>query len=136
MLLKAVKSLEGDFSQIPPIFSAKKIKGKPAYAYAREKEEITLEAKVVKIYNIDFILFDGENVVIKINCSSGTYIRSVVNVIGKLLGCGATLISLLRTRIGPYNISESVTIDEFERYVYGGNLFRLYGKSIKSVDDF
>ncbi|MCL5071961.1 MAG: hypothetical protein M1308_13875 [Actinobacteria bacterium] len=75
ILLKTVKSLEGDFNQVPPIFSAKKIKGKPAYAYAREKKEITLEAKIVKIYNIDFISFDGENAVIKINCSSGTYVK-------------------------------------------------------------
>jgi tRNA pseudouridine55 synthase len=136
VLLKAIKSLEGDFNQIPPIFSAKKIKGKPAYAYAREKKEITLEAKVVKIYNIGFISFDGENAVIKINCSSGTYIRSVVNIIGKILGCGATLTSLLRTRIGSYDISESVTLDELERNIYDENFFKLYGKSIKSMDGF
>ena len=135
-LLRAIKSLEGDFNQIPPIFSAKKIKGKPAYAYAREKKEITLEAKVVKIYNIDFISFDGENAVIKINCSSGTYIRSVVNIIGKILGCGAALTSLLRTRIGSYDISESVTLDELERNAYDENFLALFGKSIKSMDGF
>ena len=136
VLLKAIKSLEGDFNQIPPIFSAKKIKGKPAYAYAREKKKITLEAKIVKIYNIDFISFDGENAVIKINCSSGTYIRSVVNIIGKIIGCGATLTSLLRTRIGSYNISESLTLDDLERNVYDKNFFKLHGKSIKSMDGF
>ena len=136
MLLKAIKSLEGDFNQIPPIFSAKKIKGKPAYVYARKKEKITLEAKVVKIYSIDFISFDGENAVIKINCSSGTYVRSVVNIIGKILGCGATLTSLLRTRIGSYDISESVTLDELERNAYDENLLALFGKSIKSMDGF
>ena len=133
VLLKAIKSVEGDFNQIPPIFSAKKIKGKPAYVYAREKKEITLEAKVVKIYNIDFISFDGENALIKINCSSGTYVRSVVNVIGKILGCGATLTALLRTRIGSYNISESVTLDELEQNAYDKNLFKLFGKSIESM---
>jgi tRNA pseudouridine55 synthase len=136
VLLKAIKSLEGDFNQVPPIFSAKKIKGKPAYAYAREKKEITLESKIVKIYNIDFISFDGENAVININCSSGTYIRSIVNIIGKILGCGATLTTLLRTRIGSYDISESVTLDEFERDAYDENFFKLYGKSIKSTEGF
>ena len=136
MLLKAIKSLEGDFNQVPPIFSAKKIKGKPAYAYARKKEKITLEANVVKIYNIDFISFDGENAVIKINCSSGTYVRSVVNVIGKILGCGATLTSLLRTRIGSYDISESVTLDDLERNAFSENFLALFAKSIKSMDGF
>ncbi len=136
MLLKVIKSLEGDFNQVPPIFSAKKIKGKPAYAYARKKEKITLETKVVRIYNIDFISFDGENVVIKIKCSSGTYIRSVVNIIGKMLGCGATLISLLRTRIGSYDIAESLTLDDLERNGYDENFFKLFSKSIKSTDGF
>ena len=104
--------------------------------YARKKEKITLEAKVVKIYNIDFISFDGENAVIKINCSSGTYVRSVVNIIGKILGCGATLTSLLRTRIGSYDISESVTLDELERNAYDENFFKLFGKGIESMDGF
>jgi len=136
VLLKAIKSLEGDFNQVPPIFSAKKIRGKPAYAYARKKEEITLEAKIVKIYSIDFISFDGENATVKINCSSGTYIRSIVNIIGKILECGATLTSLLRTRIGSFDISDSLTLDELERNIYNENFFRLFKNGIKSTDSF
>jgi tRNA pseudouridine55 synthase len=136
MLVNAIESLEGDFNQIPPIFSAKKINGRPAYDYARKKEKITLEAKIVKIYNMDLISFDGENAEIKINCSSGTYVRSVVNIIGKILGCGATLISLTRTRIGSYDISESITLDELERNASSENFFKLFKKSIQSMDGF
>jgi tRNA pseudouridine55 synthase len=136
MLVNVIKSLEGDFNQIPPIFSAKKIKGRPAYDYARKKEKITLEARIVKIYNMNLISFDGENAEIKINCSSGTYVRSVVNIIGKILGCGATLMSLTRTRIGSYNISESITLDEIERNAGSENFFIIFKKSIQPVDGF
>lgn len=135
-LVDAIKSLEGDFNQIPPIFSAKKIKGRPAYDYARKKEKIILEARIVKIYNMNLISFDGENAELKINCSSGTYVRSVVNIIGKILGCGATLISLIRTRIGSYDVSESVTIDELERNASSENFFKLFKKGIQSMDGY
>lgn len=111
-MISMVKELKGDFNQIPPVYSAIKYKGKPAYCYARNNEEIVLKSRLVKIYDIKLISFLNMEVVLKICCSAGTYIRSIANEIGKRTGCGAALTSLTRDKIGDFSIHECVNLEK------------------------
>lgn len=132
-----ISGIVGVFDQIPPIYSAKKIKGKPAYYYARSKrydnKDIRLKSVPVNIYGIDIISFNGSEVKIKVSCSSGTYIRSLVYEIGKKLGCGATLIELTRERIDGFDLKDSIKLEEIKLIYETGNL-KNYKKSFIKVD--
>lgn len=119
----AAFSFIGDIVQIPPVFSAKKISGKPAYYYARNDtghEQLKrLKASNVSIYSIEIKSFDGIDGIMSVCCSSGTYIRSIVNDLGKLLGCGATLTHLTRDSIGRFELTDSIHADDIEKIVDG-----------------
>jgi len=116
---EAAESLKGNFIQQPPVYSAKKISGKPAYHYVRNKgidpDKIILKKNMVMIYDISVEYFCAGKAVLKIKCSSGTYVRSVVHEIGQKLGCGAILTGLKRTEIGNFNIENSTSLKELER---------------------
>jgi tRNA pseudouridine55 synthase len=107
---KAASSMIGDIQQIPPIFSAVKIKGKRAYEYARKGEHTELKKREVSIYTFEVIPIDATTIDFTIVCSKGTYIRTVAHDIGQLLGCGAYLKRLVRTAIGPFELSQSFSI--------------------------
>ncbi len=111
-----LKSLTGTFEQQPPIFSAKKIAGRPSYYYARSKKydnrDIILKPVSVKIYAIDLLSFDGLNAEIRVRCSAGTYIRSLVHEIGNRLECGAILTGLVRNKIDGYSLEDAIKIDD------------------------
>lgn len=113
---KLLNSLIGAFEQQPPIFSAKKIAGRPSYYYARSKKydnrDILLKPVPVKIYSIDLLSFDGLNVEIRVRCSAGTYIRSLVHEIGNRLECGAVLTGLVRNRIDGFSLEDAIKIDD------------------------
>ncbi|MFH1566207.1 MAG: tRNA pseudouridine(55) synthase TruB [bacterium] len=108
----------GETIQIVPVYSAVKIKGKPLYKYVREgkTKDLVLPKRKINIRKIE--LFDkyekdGYPVIkIRVVCSKGTYIRSLANDIGNKLGCGGTLLSLLRTRVGSYTLEESVKLED------------------------
>ena len=97
---RVVKSFEGEIEQIPPPFSAKKIKGKRAYELARKGKKVELKPVKVKIYKIDLLEYNPPRFTIGATVSGGTYIRSLIKDIGDKLGLGATTESLLRTSIG------------------------------------
>lgn len=110
---EGLKSFEGEISQLPPIFSAIKVKGKKLYEYARKGEEVEIQPRKVVIENIELKNFDEElqQAQILLKCSKGTYIRSIANDLGKNLGCGAYLIKLIRTQAGKFRIENSVQLD-------------------------
>jgi tRNA pseudouridine55 synthase len=120
----AALSLKGEIVQVPPVFSAKKISGKPAYYYARNDtghEQLKrLKASNVSIYSIGIKSFDGLDGTMSVCCSSGTYVRSIVNEIGNILGCGATLTHLTRDSIGKFELSDSINADDIERIADNG----------------
>lgn len=109
---KALNSFIGEIEQIPPIFSAKKIKGKKACDLARRGKKVELKPQKVKIYEISLIKYEFPFLKIKVKCSSGTYIRTLASDIGKKLGCGAYLENLKRTKIGPFSLKEAVSLSE------------------------
>jgi tRNA pseudouridine55 synthase len=110
-----VESFIGEQEQIPPQYSAIKLKGKKAYQLARKGTEVKMEPRKVTIYSLEFDSYEWP--VLKITCevSSGTYIRSLARDIGEKLETGAYLKELRRTRVGDFDISESKTIEELEK---------------------
>lgn len=110
---KAIKKFLGEIDQVPPVFSAVKVKGKRAFEYARKGEDIKLQPKRIVIKQIVVELFNLPFVKIKVVCSKGTYIRSLARDLGRELNCGAYLTDLRRSRIGEFNVDDAFTIDFF-----------------------
>ena len=112
-VIEGLKAFEGEISQVPPIFSAIKIKGKKLYEYARKGEEVEIQPRKVCIENIELKNFDEElqQAEVLIKCSKGTYIRSIANDLGQNLGCGGYLIKLVRTQAGSFRVENSVQLD-------------------------
>ncbi len=104
----------GEISQTPPMYSALKFEGKALYEYARAGVDIERQARLVSIHSIEVNSFAGDVAVITVTCSKGTYIRTLAEDIGKQLGCGAHLIGLRRTATADYQISQTVTLAQFE----------------------
>lgn len=117
MINEVLSSFIGEQDQLPPIYSAKNINGKRAYDYARKGEEVELKTNKITITELDLLEFDLPTLKIKVVCSKGTYIRSLAHDIGKRLNSGAHLTKLIRTRIGSYNIENSLSIKEFEIFL-------------------
>ena len=115
-----IKRFIGKSSQIPPIYSAIKIKGKKAYEYARNGENVSLKPREIEIFNIDDIDVNlrKRQVSFVVSCTKGTYIRSVVHDIGIKLGCGATMIELKRLKTGDFDINDSIDLYEFLNLEY------------------
>lgn len=115
-----IKRFIGKSSQIPPIYSAIKIKGKKAYEYARNNENVSLKPREIEIFNIDNIDVNlrKRQVSFVVSCTKGTYIRSLVHDIGIKLGCGATMIALKRLKTGDFDINDSIDLYEFLNLEY------------------
>ncbi len=111
---RSLKKFTGEINQVPPLFSAKFINGKRAYKMARRGDDIELPASPVNVREMTIEKFDFPNLVLRIICSKGTYIRSLARDIGYDLGSGAYLSELKRTRIGGYDLSDAVSPDEFQ----------------------
>jgi len=110
-----LKGLIGEIDQIPPIFSAIKVNGKRAYDSARGGKDIELEARKIVIKKIEIQKFDMPQLVLRVTCGKGTYIRSLARDLGESLGCGAYLIGLRRTRIGSNKVENAWSIENFEK---------------------
>ena len=107
----------GEIDQIPPVFSAKNIKGKRAYEYARKGQEVELKPSRIRIDSIELLNYSSPEVQLKIKCSKGTYIRSLARDIGAALNSGAYLSKLIRTQIGEYHIDNAMDIFDFEKNI-------------------
>ena len=107
----------GELEQIPPMYSAIKVEGKKLYELAREGKEIEREPRKVTIYNIgiESINLDKNLIEMTVDCSKGTYIRTLCNDIGEALGCGGHMSALTRTRSGRFEIENTVTLEEIEQ---------------------
>lgn len=112
MLQENCKSFIGTISQFPPVFSAIKIDGKRAFNYARKKQDVVIEARTVTISKFELTQINIPEVDFVIECSKGTYIRSLAHDFGKLLNNGATLTSLRRTHIGDFNVENAYSLEQ------------------------
>lgn len=107
-------SFRGEIEQIPPMHSALKRDGKPLYEYARQGIELERKPRRITIHALELLSLEGELAVIDVACSKGTYVRTLAADIGALLGCGAHLAALRRTRIGGLRVEDAVALDVFE----------------------
>jgi tRNA pseudouridine55 synthase len=111
---RALQQLTGTQEQVPPIFSAKLINGKRAYELAREGKEAEMKPAVITIYEMELQDFALPDVIVRISCSKGTYIRSLARDLGVALQSGGHLTGLRRTRTGKYHVSNAFSMDEVE----------------------
>ncbi len=117
MLNEVALSFIGDQDQIPPIYSAKQIDGKRAYEHARKGRDIQLKSNKINISAFELNIDCFPEIMFRIVCSKGTYIRSVANDFGKRLNSGGTLIELRRTRSGEFNIDEAKSVDKWIDFI-------------------
>lgn len=111
-LIKVIKSFEGKQIQEAPVFSAKKYKGKRQYELSRQNIKIEPKKSEIEIFKIELLDIYNPFIEIKINCSKGTYIRSIANDLGNKLECGGYLFQLQRTKIGDYSVDNTFKIKE------------------------
>jgi tRNA pseudouridine55 synthase len=111
------KQFTGTIDQVPPMHSAIKKDGMRVYELARRGETIELQPRKITISEFEITALQLPEVHFRVVCSTGTYIRSLANDVGKALGCGAYLGGLCRTRIGPFTLKEAMTIEEAEQHI-------------------
>jgi len=109
-IASAVAGFVGEIEQIPPMYSALKRDGKPLYEYAREGIEVERAPRRVRIHTLELLECGTDGFRIRVDCSKGTYIRTLAIDIGRVLGCGAHLSALRRTAIGPFQIESAVSL--------------------------
>lgn len=114
---KILQSFIGKQEQIPPMYSAIKINGKKLYEYARKNEKIELEPRHIEIYKMDLINIIKDTIIFKVQCSKGTYIRSLCEDIAKRLNTVGYMQDLERSRVGKFDIKDSITIEELEQNI-------------------
>ncbi len=121
---RVVEGFLGEQLQLPPMFSAKKKKGIPLYKLARNG--ITIERKPVsiRVYRIDFLQKAGDRVEFEVECSAGTYVRTLCHDMGRQLGCGAHMVRLVRTRVGVFDLNNALTLEAFDDALADGSLPR------------
>ena len=112
---EVVASFIGRLEQVPPMYSAVKVNGKKLYELAREGKEIERKSRTIEVYNIRIRQFlPPDRVEIDVDCSKGTYIRTLCSDIGKALGCGGHMAELLRTRTGAFSLENAIKLDELK----------------------
>jgi tRNA pseudouridine55 synthase len=111
---QALAQFRGEIEQVPPMYSALKHQGQRLYQLAREGKEVERAPRTVTIFHLDPLGFDGETLDIDVSCSKGTYIRTLAEDIGKLLGCGAHISALHRYRVGSFDESEAVSMAQLQ----------------------
>jgi tRNA pseudouridine55 synthase len=110
----ALSRFRGEITQVPPMYSALKHRGKPLYTYARNGTQIERAPRRVTILRLELESFELPDMCIDVTCSKGTYIRALAEDIGNVLGCGATLAALTRTRVGGFDIGRAVALEALE----------------------
>ena len=118
LLHKTAKSFTGEIQQYPPLFSALKKEGKRLYEYARASKKITLEKRTVKVSRFDITDIKLPEVSFLIECSKGTYIRSLAHDLGQAAGCGAHLTKLRRQKIGQYSVDDAWKIEDLVEAIH------------------
>lgn len=120
-LTDVLPEFTGEISQIPPMYSAIKVSGKKLYELARKGETVERKPRTVNISELSLVGHDGDDFVLSVSCSKGTYIRTLCSDIGERLGCLACMSALRRTNAGPFDVRDAHTLSEIaedpERYI-------------------
>lgn len=119
---EAVLSFVGEYAQIPPMYSALKVNGKKLYELAREGKTIERKARNVNIFSIEILEVDLPRVRMSVHCSKGTYIRTLCHDIGQKLGCGGCMEKLLRTKVGIFELADTLKLSEIDELAKAGTV--------------
>lgn len=121
-VLEVIKSFVGPYDQIPPMYSALKVDGKRLYELARAGKTVERQARPVVIHDITVESIELPRVTMTVSCSKGTYIRTLCHDIGEKLGCGGCMEALMRTRVGRFELKDSISLSELEKIRDEGRL--------------
>lgn len=124
-LREALRALERQEEQVPPRFSAVKVKGTPAHRLARAGKSVELQPRPARIDSIDLLSFRPPLAEVEVRCGKGTYIRTLADDLGRRLGCGAHLAALRRTAVGPFDVDDAVSLERLEAAFNEGSLDEL-----------
>ena len=127
---EACENFVGAYDQVPPMYSALKVNGKKLYELAREGKEVERKARPVVIHKLEILECRLPVVKLQVACSKGTYIRTLCADIGEKLGCGGTMKSLRRTRVGSFGLKEALTLDKLQQWKDSGRLL----EAVRPVD--
>lgn len=128
---KAILSFVGTYAQVPPMYSALKVNGKKLYELAREGKTVERKARTVQIFSIEILEVNLPEVRMSVHCSKGTYIRTLCHDIGQMLGCGGCVKQLLRTKVGIFELKDSLKLSEIDQLAKEG----LAEEKMISVDE-
>ena len=121
-VVEAIKSFEGEYDQMPPMYSALKVNGKKLYELAREGKVVDRKTRRVNIFSINIKSIDLPRVTMEVHCSKGTYIRTLCNDIGKKLGVGGCMEELIRTKVSRFEIKDAVKLSDLQALKDEGRL--------------
>jgi tRNA pseudouridine55 synthase len=131
-----LQTFVGEIEQVPPPYSAVKVKGRKAYEMARQGEEVDLEPRTIQVYSLDILEWAPPEVVIDVYCSSGTYVRSLANDLGKSLGTGAHLIGLRRTKSGRFTLRDAVPLRRLKESFDAGDWYKYLIPAADALGDW
>jgi tRNA pseudouridine55 synthase len=133
---RALDSFRGEIEQVPSMFSAIKHQGQPLYKLARQGIEVERESRPVTIFENELLALEGDELTLSIHCSKGTYVRTIAEDLGEMLGCGAHVTALRRTAAGPYQESDLLTFETLESALEEGSLDRFLLPVSSAVGDW
>jgi len=132
----ALEKFIGEIEQVPPPYSAIKIKGRKAYEMARNGEDIDLQPRRITVYNLELLEWAPPEAVIDVYCSSGTYVRSLAHDMGEMLGCGAHLVGLRRTKSGRFTLRDAVPLPKLNEAFQAGNWYQYLIPAAEALTDW
>jgi len=132
----ALKNFVGEIEQVPPPYSAVKVKGRKAYEMARQGEMVELAPRKIMVYNLDLLEWAPPEAVIDVYCSSGTYVRSLAHDLGEVLGCGAHLVGLRRTKSGRFTLRDAVPLRKLRDAFEVGNWYSHLIPAAEALSDW
>jgi tRNA pseudouridine55 synthase len=132
----ALKQFIGEIEQTPPPYSAVKVRGRRAYDMARGGEDVELAPRKINVYHLEVLEWAPPEVVVDVHCSSGTYVRSLANDVGNVLGCGAYLVGLRRTKSGRFSLRDATPLRKLQESFRAGNWYQYLIPAAEALGDW
>jgi tRNA pseudouridine55 synthase len=132
----ALQNFIGEIEQVPPPYSAVKMKGRKAYEMAREGEEVELLPRKINVYSLELLEWAPPEAVIDVYCSSGTYVRSLAHDLGEKLGCGAHLVGLRRTKSGRFTLRDAVPLRRLREAFENGSWYQFLIPAAEALSEW
>ena len=133
---RALDAFRGDLMQTPPPVSAKKIDGVPAYKLERKNKPVELAPEAVTVFSLELTDCEGALARLRVHCSSGTYVRAIAHELGQIMGCGAHLSALRRTRAGRFMIEQARTLEDLAELAAQGRFAEAVVPAVDLLPDF